>query len=242
MLQRARAIHSELGTLEGGLYLFSRALDRLSRGHGSLYRYHLFWQPTPKQDLMPPSRKGRVAIRSIKRGDEALERMPRPRSVLERRLRAGNRCLGAFHGEELVGFLWYAEDEYQEDEARCTYRLPADGKAVWDYDVYIDPRRRLSPVFAQLWDDAAARFRKAGVQGTFSRISAFNTASLASQYRLGGKKLGSVTFWKLGPLQVAVSTMKPRIHVGLSSEPIFHLTVPCSEEGSLPEASERGGS
>ncbi|MFA9460971.1 GNAT family N-acetyltransferase [Thiohalorhabdus methylotrophus] len=237
-----RSIRDQLGPLEGGLYLLSRGLGGLTGDRARLIRYYLFWQPTPQAELTPPGRKGRFEVRPIGRGDPALEQMPRPAEVLERRLSSGDRCLGAFRGEELAGFLWYAEEAYREDEARCTYRLPDGGEAVWDYDVYVDPARRLSPVFAQLWDEAAARFRRAGVRGSFSRISAFNTASLASQYRLGGRKLGSVTFLALGRLQLALSSYRPHLHLSLSREPIFRLALPESEEEGTPAVEQRNGS
>ncbi|SCY12734.1 hypothetical protein [Thiohalorhabdus denitrificans] len=230
MLRKVGTIRRQMGAREGGLYLLARFLDRASGGRAGLYRYHLFWQPVPRDPLLPPGKGTRIAVRPVGADDAALERMPRPREVLQRRMDSGDRCLGAFLGEELVGFLWYAEDLYREDEARCTYRLPPGGVAAWDYDVYIDPRRRLSPVFARLWDEAAARFRATGVQGTFSRISAFNTPSLASQYRLGGRKWGTVTFLRLGNWQLAFSSLAPRLHLSRRAEPVYRMTIPEADD------------
>ncbi|MFP4560546.1 MAG: N-acetyltransferase family protein [Thiohalorhabdus sp.] len=250
MLRKLGSIQRQMGAREGSLYLLARVLDGASGGRAGLYRYHLFWQPVPREPLLPSGKGARIAVRPVASEDATLERMPRPREVLRRRVESGDRCLGAFLGGELVGFLWYAEDRYREDEARCTYRLPPGGAAVWDYDVYIDPRRRLSPVFARLWDEAAARFRAAGVQGTFSRISAFNTPSLASQYRLGGRKWGTVTFLRVGNWQLAVSSLAPRLHLSRRAEPVFQMEMPdtgaptpCAEDqgrgGTAPPAADQ---
>lgn len=152
---------------------------------------------------------------------------PRPYHVLQDRYSQGSECLAVFKGDVFAGCMWYVKSRYKEDEVRCLYELPAH-QAVWDFDVYVDPKFRLSPVFLKLWDVASARLVDEGVGWSFSRISAFNTMSLSSHKRMGAIIVGWAVFIRFGNIQMTVSTLSPCFHLSFSdaSYPIFKFDLP----------------
>src|SRR3546814_8400271 len=89
-------------------------------------------------------------------------------------------CLGAFKNDAIIGCLWLCLSSYVEDEVRCRYQPAPAGEASWDFDVYVVPAQRSGPAFGRLRDEANAFLRQQGVACSWSRISAFNPASLAS--------------------------------------------------------------
>lgn len=190
-----------------------RVISRLSGGRAGLSQYRLVAQPVAEATLLAGSRGQRIQVRPVEASEsEALE-FPRPRAIIRQRFAAGARCFGAFRGDELVGFLWLQSGAYQEDEVRCLFRPEPAGEAVWDYDVYVAPKARLSPVFARLWDAVFAVLRREGVAWTMSRVAAANTESLAAHRRLGARIVASALFFAVGPVQLMVATCPPYAHL-----------------------------
>jgi hypothetical protein len=102
---------------------------------------------------------------------------------------------------------------YREDDGTCRYVPLPQGKACWDFDLYIYPEHRGSLVFLRLWDEANRYLAARGVRWSLSRISAFNADSMAAHARMGASCIGSVTFLFLGSLQCSVSTVAPHFFV-----------------------------
>ncbi|MFN3564547.1 MAG: GNAT family N-acetyltransferase [Burkholderiaceae bacterium] len=187
-------------------------------------KYRFVAQPVPDSPAASPERGGTIELRWLQSDDPLVTQMPRPPAVIARRFGDGARCLAAVKSGRLIGFLWYKENEYLEDEVRCRYRFDA-ATAVWDFDVYVDPEYRLGRLFSRLWSTAHRDLRARGYRWTISRISAFNAASLAAHARMGARTVASATFFAIGPLQVSFATIAPRFHLSWRSDryPLYVL-------------------
>lgn len=212
-------------TIDRLFYLLARGLSRLTRNRVRLVRYRFVAQPVPEKTTASPSRS-RFTIRRACTVDGVLAKAPRARMVLERRLRNGAVCVVAECDGRFGGFIWLAECRYEEDEVRCLYALDPQAGAAWDFDVYVAPEYRATRLFQQLWDAANDVLRERGHRWTFSRISAFNTPSLAAHRRLGAYELGRATFLIIGRMQLTHLSIGPRVHVSLreSSYPVVRLS------------------
>jgi hypothetical protein len=155
--------------------------------------------------------------------------------VIQWRYRQGAICLGAFEGTHFLGYVWLLLGAYEEDEVRCRFIPMPEGKAAWDFDVYVVPRYRFGMGFLRLWDEANRYLKERGIQWTMSRISAFNAVSLASHRRLGARVVGHAVFVVLGPCQLAVTTVFPfvRLSIGTRNEPRIRVYPP--ESRRLPK-------
>lgn len=92
---------------------------------------------------------------------------PRPPHVIASRFARQHNCLIATSKGVFSGFLWYANDFYEEDEVHCRFVIDQPAEGVWDYDVHVEPRFRLGRTFARLWDAANIRLRERGIKWSF---------------------------------------------------------------------------
>lgn len=224
MFAHTRQLASTFGIGTAALYVASRVLDTATKGRVRIVKYRFVAQPVPDSPAASPDRGGAIELRWLRADDPLVAQMPRPPAVIARRFGDGARCLAAVKSERLIGFLWYKENDYLEDEVRCRYRFDA-ATAVWDFDVYVDPEFRLGRLFSRLWSTAHCELRERGYRWTISRISAFNAASLAAHARMGARTIGGATFFAVGPLQVSFATIAPRFHLSWRADryPLFVL-------------------
>ena len=154
----------------------------------SFNKYYFVSQLLNSEPLMPKNKGSKLHI--IELPSEILNNhpCPRPLAVLADRYTQQTICLAAYKEEEFAGCLWYAKNRYKEDEVRCLYELVSP-KTVWDFDVYVEPKFRLSPVFLKLWDAAASKLISEGYNCSLSRISAFNTIILSLAQAHGRKSI-----------------------------------------------------
>jgi hypothetical protein len=164
-------------------------------------------------------------------GSELDRHFPRPEPVIRQRFKSGSVCHCALVNGEFAGFIWIKTDEYEEDEVRCTYVLQAPRESVWDFDVYIEPRFRLSRTLARLWQAVDADLQDRGIRWTFSRISAFNAESLAAHANLGIVECHSATFLVVGKFQLSFLSQRPYVHASFSAgrRPALRLELPRRE-------------
>ncbi len=214
---------TQLGWVNAGLYLFSQLTDVFSVGL-SLKKYYFVAQFLNGQPLLP-QRKGRQFIVVELLSDvQDTHPCPRPAPVIADRYAQGAVCLATYKGEEFAGCLWYVNPRYREDEVRCLYQL-VSAQAVWDFDVYVEPKFRLSPVFLKLWDATSAKLISEGYCWSLSRISAFNAMSLSSHKRMGAQVVGWAIFMRAGVVQLSIASLRPFLHISFSesSFPVFKL-------------------
>ena len=191
---------ARLGVVDAALGMLQSAITRISRGRIRIVKYLLTAQPVAAPRVSP-RRAGSLVVVEVFAGDTRIALFPRPREEIERRFANGARCIAAWHGETFAGFLWFAERGYDEDEVRCTFRLHPDDHAVWDFDVYIDPRFRATRAFALLWTSALAAMHARGVRWSISQVNAFNVESMRAHQRLGARQIGWAFFVLFGALQ-----------------------------------------
>jgi len=230
----ARAARDDLalfGWGNGSLYLVARAVERVTGGRCALIKYYFAAQPVPQSDAADARRPGKTRIYEALPGDPIVARFPRPREVIAMRYRNGARCVVAELSGDLVGFIWFQLSRYDEDEVRCLYLLEPAGEVAWEFDVYVEPKYRMSRAFLQLWQAVHERLRQAGCRWTIGRTSAFNAVSLASHRRLGPRHLGTGVFLRLGRVQVAFLSVAPYVACSVrdAGRPGVVLRAPASE-------------
>lgn len=206
-----------------------------------LIRYYFVVQAISAGSLVPERLGKKVEFHEISEEEAGHIPWPRPYEVIDGRFRQGGRCLVAYRNGGFAGYLWFISGKYFEDEVRCCYILP-NQETVWDFDVYVDPAHRLSPLFALLWEKAFSIMRSEYIKYTMSRISAFNPASLASHKRLGSQPIASGTFFCFGNAQISFLTVPPYFHVSMASDhyPTIQFT-PSSQAqiNSVPSPSNK---
>jgi hypothetical protein len=204
-----------------------RVLARVSGGRIRIYRYFLVAQPVAATPTLPAHRGKNFALRWIDAWPgESFG--PRPPDVIRERFAAGSTCLLATNDGTFAGYLWLHLRPYEDDEVRCRYEpLPAE-RSTWDFDVWVEPALRFGFLLPKMWDEANAFLRARGVTHTFSRISAFNAASLAAHARLGTEKVGSALVVRVGSGQMLLSDLAPRVHMSLRGTPTVRLHAPAN--------------
>jgi hypothetical protein len=190
-----------MGGCNGSLYVLGRLLSRVSGGRWRLVKYEVVAQPIGGQPPMRPD--AGTTLTWVDAADPLCAAFPRRPAVIARRFAAGGRCLVAQVKGQFAGFLWIQNDQYEEDEVRCTYRLGDPARAVWDFDVYVAPRYRLGRTLARLWNAADQTLAAEGVGWSLSRISSFNPESLSAHARLGTVTVARLFFLCAGRRQWA---------------------------------------
>jgi len=216
----ARVVRDDLalfGWCNGPLYLLARAIERSTGGRCRLIKYYFAAQPVPATDAPATRKPTRTRIYEAHAGDPIVAQFPRPPEVIAWRFAVGARCFAADIDGELVGFIWFKHGQYDEDDVRCEYRLEPARDIVWEFDVYLASRFRMSRAFQQLWDAAHAFLRREGYRWSVGRTSAFNAVSLAAHRRLGPCTLATGIFLVAGRLQIALLSIAPFVHVGLGA-------------------------
>ncbi len=223
-----KTVFKEMGLRDGAWYGCTRVLEALSGGRVRLVKYYLVAQPIGQPGSKPMRPDAATTLRSVPAGDALEAAFPRPPAVLAMRRAAGAACTAALVRGEFAGFIWIQRGRYEEDELRCTYVLDDPVRSVWDYDVYVEPKYRVGRTMARLWSHVDAELAATGVRWSFSRISAFNPASLASHARLGIVRCGSALFLRVGPAQLSWVPQFPFLHLSFSDAraPRVHLRPP----------------
>ena len=208
---RVQSAIAEYGAGNVVLLALHRLLERLPFPAG-VERLHIVAQPVPAVPA-PPARRGRdIAVRPLGAGDPALAVITRLPGELADRFAQGARCLGAFRGHELLGWLWFVTVEYRDFTHPVDFELHPQATTAWDFDVYVRPDARLTAAFARLWEVACDELRARGVRQSLSAISAYNPASLRAHRRLGMRPFGSLLVVQFGPLRAVLSRhFHPRI-------------------------------
>ena len=134
MWHRLTSPFREFGFVAGALYGIDRVVRRLSSDCG-LYVYELMVQPVSGEPKLPPNLARNLRFAEIGKDDSAVAQMPVPEHIKAARFRQGAICLGAYRKDELLGYIWFCMQRYEEDEVRCTYELADPDQSVFDFDL-----------------------------------------------------------------------------------------------------------
>lgn len=209
------------------LYGVHRVLQQLSGGRAAIVPYVLVAQPVGNPALADVRADAGTVVERIGPGHPLLAAFPRPAAVIAQRFADGAECHAATVKGQFAGHIWIARSRYVEDEVRCIYEIADPAAAVWDYDVYVEPRLRLGRTMGRLWRAVDNALSSEGVRWTFSRINRFNAASVNSHRRLGAAAIGHVVFVVLGPLQLSWDANHGvRMSLGRAQVPVLRLTAP----------------
>lgn len=220
----------ELGLIEVGWSYLANSLKRLTQGRCRIVRYHFVAQPAPRKPSINLRPTKKCIVDFVKPDNPLVAEFPRPLKVVKKRFEDGNICIAAQNGGIFSGYIWLANDHYDEDEVRCRYQLSAPNKSVLDFDVYVHPDYRLSRSLARLWEFTNTYLARSGKEWSFSRITASNIESIRSHRRLGTRTLFTVSFICVGEFQLMLSSHKPFVHTSFSSSqvPTLRFNIPSS--------------
>jgi hypothetical protein len=224
----------QLGWFNVSLFILNKFFATVSNGGLRLYKYHLIAQPVGQTPLLPPRRGRNIDVRLIHEKDEITRQFPRPAAAIEARFAQGAHCLVASKEAQFIGFLWLLLGSYQEDEVRARYIPLPEGRAAWDFDVYVEPDSRLGFTFPRLWDEANRFLTEHDVGWSCSRISAFNAGSLGAHARLGTTTLGAAIFFCAGPWQITLASVAPYFHLSTHSGSFPEFRLNTQGLGSIP--------
>lgn len=208
MLERLAGPFKEFGAGAGFLYVVDRLLRMLSPRLG-LQVYEFMAQPIVAKPLLPPNLARSLSFREIGPGDPEVEQMPARPEIKASRYAQGATCLGAYRKGRLIGYLWWCQGRYDEDEVRCTYLLEPPERSVFDFDLYVLPEHRMGLGFVGIWHGANQVLRERGIVHTYSRLTRFNLASRRAHAHLGWKCVGRALFLKAWRVEAMASTVAP---------------------------------
>lgn len=202
----------EFGWRAGALYVLGRLLRAVSP-ELDLFVYELMVQPISGKALLSSNLTKNLQFAEIDPSDADIARMPARTDIKLARFEQGARCLGTYRKGQLIGYIWFCFDRYDEDEVRCTYELAASGQSVFDFDLYLFPEHRMGIGFMAIWHGANEYLRERGIRYTFSRLTRFNLASRRAHAHLGWQCVGRTVFLKAWRLEIMAATLYPYLAV-----------------------------
>ena len=193
---------------EGGM----RALWWQVLATAGLRRLEIHCRPVQREPAPPVAG---VAIRALTPADvdRYLELDPDPqisRAEFLRRLRAGDRCLGAWRGDDLVGSRWLATEEARVSYLGVTFSIAPN--ACYFYEAFTAPSQRRRGIGNLLDAAARAEARSLGKANVLSGLLPENRIGV-DFLRTWSRRLGVVTSLRLGPWRVCRSSV-PSAYIG----------------------------
>lgn len=200
-------------------YILHRLLSKLPKRSGC-YLYFIYEQPLklPVPTKVQRPVNNRLSYHWYQEFDQVQQQLPRPIEVLKERFSQQTQCLLVHQDNEVAGCAWFAQQQYLEDEVRCTFDFSQLSESVWDYDIYVFPKYRLSRLFMRMWKHAEETLYSQGFTRSLSRITAYNIQSIKSHEHLGAKKLSWICFINILGGQLMFSPMAPYLHLSLSKQ------------------------
>ena len=206
------------------LYTIDRLLRRLSP-RLALYAYEFMAQPIVERSLLSANLSKNLSFIEIGEGHPDVQRMPARPEIKAARFAQGAKCLGAYRNGNLIGYMWWCREAYDEDEVRCTYVLADRERTVFDFDFYIFPEHRMGIAFLGVWHGANQVLRSHRIAYTFSRMTRFNLASRRAHTRLGARCVGRALFLQMGAVQAMLADMRPYVSLSLTRATRTRLVV-----------------
>lgn len=218
-LKRLRDLFRERGAPDALVEIASRVLRSASAGRCELRRFYVVSQPLAKLVSPRRSRRASVTVRRVTTGDPLVQRLPRPAAEIADRFRAGAECFVAEQAESPQAFVWVTRREHFEAEVSVVFKPAPPDRAVWDFDLYVDPAARHGVALSRLWEAVAEQLINAGVIWTVSVIMAENCASLRAQRRSGAHVVAAGVWLRLGSRMYTHVDVAPGISLARAGLP-----------------------
>jgi GNAT superfamily N-acetyltransferase len=116
-------------------------------------------------------------------------------------LSSGNACVGAFDGEELAGYVWFA---YGDAPHLNGVRVRVPEQAIYRYKAFVRPAYRGRGIAPFLYGAADEMVARPGRSHVVNCVALQNTPSIAASLRSGDETLGHLGYWQAGRRFVAV--------------------------------------
>lgn len=207
-------------------YILHRLLSKLPKRSGC-YLYFIYEQPfkPPKSAKLQRPINKRLSFDWYQEFDQVQLQLPRPVEVLKGRFKQQAQCVLVHQDNDIAGCAWFTQQQYHEDEVRCVFDFSGLPKHVWDYDVYVFPKYRLSRMFMRMWQHAEETLYTQGFTNSLSRITAYNIHSIKSHERLGAKKLNWICFVNILGGQFMFAPMAPYLHLSLTKKSLPRVNI-----------------
>lgn len=238
MFQKLASPFRTFGIVAGTAYALDRVMGRISPSL-SLAVHDWMVQPITSKPLLPKRLASAYTTRFIEDDEALVSAMPIRPEILASRRAQGTRCLGTFRKGNLVGYLWLAFDQYEEDEARCIFALQPAEQSVFDFDFYVLPEYRGGLAFAAIWHGASQLLYARAVRYSYSRLDYFNRASAKAHDHLGWRRVGRALILKLWGVELILATKSPRVFLSLKSDSrATYVLTPEALESDTAEADD----
>jgi GNAT superfamily N-acetyltransferase len=228
LLERLKGLHQDRRAADAMVEVVSRVLRFLSAGWSDLRRFYIVSQPLSRLTSPRRSRQASVTIRRVTACDPIVQRLPRPAFEIADRFQAGAECFVAERDDYPLAFVWVTRGVRIEPEVGMAFQPAPLSRAVWDFDLYVDPAARNSVVLARLWEAVAALLIEAGFEWTLSLVMAENSASLRAQRRSGSHVVAAGIRLRLGSRMYACVDVVPRMTWARRGTPASPVLVPAN--------------
>jgi GNAT superfamily N-acetyltransferase len=111
------------------------------------------------------------------------------------RLRAGDLCFIAEKNGKIPNYTWICFHEAYVPELEAKIRI--DPNSAYRYDAYTDPEYRGRGILPIVLTRASDYLFQNGIERIYDLVSFDNYPSLRSHQKIGSRKMGEVTFFKL---------------------------------------------
>lgn len=179
-----------------------------------MIHYRFYSQPISKKRRVSEKKFSQYEFDILFENSKLLEQLERPTEIINSRFEQGAVCIAAKKDEIFIGCIWLIKERYIEDEVHAIYHFPSN--SIWDFDVYVIPKKRLTPVFAALWDKADIWMSSESIENTLSRISAYNSSSIRSHTSGGATEIGWMIAICGKNSQLTLCSLRPFVYFSTS--------------------------
>ena len=121
----------------------------------------------------------------------------------EAMVREGNACVGAFSGDDLAGYVWFA---YGDAPHVNGVRVSVPPQAIYRFKAFVRPAYRGRGIAPYLYGAADPLVAQPGRRTVVNCVAVQNRASIAATLRSGDVPLGHLAYWQAGGRFLALHT------------------------------------
>ena len=125
----------------------------------------------------------------------------------ESMVRGGNTCIGAFSGDVLAGYAWFAYDDAPHVNG---VRVRVPGQAIYRFKTFVRPAWRGRGIAPFLYGAADEFVARPGRGYVVNCIALQNAPSIAASLRSGDAPLGRLGYWQAGRRFLALHAREVR--------------------------------